>query len=190
MVIKIQAKFRQRLAIRKLEKDMEKQKLKLMKRQQAKNAVSNEELALQTFKQKLAKKGLTPEAFFRTCDDSYRQSIPAEKFKQMIHNFDLKLQRGQVSRLVLILDEDMEGNITLEEYYNALEAYNCSGEKHGPTGDMEFYVPFEHKAMFKLLTILRDRNISYQELFRSCDMNNDANVNIRELENVLQGLSD
>jgi hypothetical protein len=30
----------------------------------------------------------------------------------------------------MILDEDVEGTITKEEYYNALEAYNVSGEKH------------------------------------------------------------
>lgn len=32
-------------------------------------------------------------------------------------------------------------------------------------------------------------NISYQELFRSCDVNNDKDVNLRELETVLSGLS-
>ena len=43
--------------------------------------------------------------------------------------------------------------------------------------------------MFKLLAILKERKISYQELFRSCDVNNDTDVNIKELESVLQGLS-
>ena len=90
---------------------------------------------------------------------------------------------------MLILDEDMEGNITLDEFYNALEAYGCSGEKHWPTDGTDYYVGFEHKAMFKLLTILKDRNITYQELFRSCDVNNDGDVNIKELEAVLTGFS-
>jgi hypothetical protein len=53
--------------------------------------------------------------------------------------------------LTLILDEDMEGNITCDEYYNALEAYNCSGEKHFATDGSDYYVSFEHRAMFKLL---------------------------------------
>ena len=35
-----------------------------------------------------------------------------------------------MSRLVMILDEDIEGTISREEYYNTLEAYNVSGEKH------------------------------------------------------------
>ena len=43
--------------------------------------------------------------------------------------------------------------------------------------------------MFKLIKILKERNISYQELFKSCDINNDGNVNLKELETVLTGLS-
>jgi hypothetical protein len=30
----------------------------------------------------------------------------------------------------MILDEDLEGSISREEYMNALEAYGCSGERH------------------------------------------------------------
>lgn len=161
----------------------------MLKKNNAAKLISNEELALQEFKQRLSKKGLTPEAFYRTCDDGYKKAVPVERFKQMIHNFNLLLTRGQVSRLVLILDEDMEGTITLGEYQNALEAYNCGGEKHVSPDGSEYYVPFEHKAMFKMLTILRDRNISQQELFRSCDVNNDGDINIKELETVLTGIS-
>ena len=46
MVTKIQAKFRQKLAMKKLEKDVEKQKARLAKRAQAAKGASNEELAL------------------------------------------------------------------------------------------------------------------------------------------------
>ena len=49
--------------------------------------------------------------------------MPVDRFKSMLNNFKLELSRGQISRLALILDEDMEGTISLEEYYNALEAY-------------------------------------------------------------------
>ena len=112
-----------------------------------------------------------------------------DKFRQMVANFNLQLSKGQVSRLVLILDEDMEGNITLEEYYNALEAYSCAGEEHSNPDGSDYYCPFEHRSMFKLLTILKDRNISFIELFLSCDVNNDREVSIRELQTVLSGLS-
>lgn len=83
----------------------------------------------------------------------------------------------------------MEGNITLQEYYNALEAYACTGEEHSNPDGSDYYSPFEHRSMFKLLTILKDRNISFIELFLSCDVNNDKEVSIRELQTVLSGLS-
>lgn len=83
----------------------------------------------------------------------------------------------------------MENNISLAEFYNALEAYNCAVEEHHAIDGQQFYVSFEHRSMFKLLKILAERNISYQELFRSCDVNGDGDVNLKELEAVLQGLS-
>ena len=115
--------------------------------------------------------------------------MKVEDFRKMLINFKLNLSRGQVSRLILILDEDMEGTITLEEYYNALEAYGVEAEKHYPLDGTDYYVPFTHRAVFKLITILKDRGISYQELYRSCDVNNDGDVNISELESVLTGFS-
>jgi uncharacterized protein YbcV (DUF1398 family) len=83
----------------------------------------------------------------------------------------------------------MEGNITLTEFYNALEAYSCSGENHTDPDGGDYYCSFEHRAMFKLLKILKERGISYQELYRSCDVNDDKDVNVKELQAVLSGLS-
>ena len=187
-ITRAQAIFRQKLAMKKLQKQIEADKKKLArKKNQAR--VSTEQVVLQEFKQRLSRKGLTPESFYRACDDAYQKIVPVEKFKAMCLNFNLQLSRAQLSRLVLILDEDMEGNITLEEYYNALEAYGTAGEKHGPIDGTDYYCSFEHRAMFKLLNIMAERNISYMELFRSCDVNNDQDVNISELETVLTGLS-
>ena len=50
LVVKLQAKFRQKLAMKKLEKDIEAQKARLAKRALANSGASNEELALQEFK--------------------------------------------------------------------------------------------------------------------------------------------
>lgn len=55
----------------------------------AAKGASNEELALQEFKQRLARKGLTPESFFRTCDTEYKRIVPVEKFKMQLNNFNL-----------------------------------------------------------------------------------------------------
>lgn len=51
-------------------------------------------------------------------------------FKQRLQDIGLQLSKAQMSRLIMILDEDIEGTITMEEYTNALEAYGCSGERH------------------------------------------------------------
>lgn len=158
-------------------------------RSQKAAGVSSEQIALQELKIRLARKGLTPEAFYRVCDTKLSKSISTERFKSMIHNFKLELSRGQIARLILILDEDQEGNITLQEYYNALEAYDQSGEEHYDPNGSDYYAPFEHRAMFTLLTILADRKIQYDELFRACDVDNSGDIDIKELENVLQSYS-
>lgn len=54
----------------------------------------------------------------------------------------------------------------------------------------EYYVPFDHKAMFKLIKILRERDMTIDELYLMCDVNDDGDINIRELEKVLEALSD
>jgi hypothetical protein len=33
---------------------------------------------------RLAKRGMTPEAFFRTCDVEYNKTVPVSKFKAML----------------------------------------------------------------------------------------------------------
>jgi Ca2+-binding EF-hand superfamily protein len=89
----------------------------------------------------------------------------------------------------LILDEDMEGNITLQEYYDALEAYNCEGEEHLPIDGSNYHVEFAMKAVFKLVMIMKERKMSHIELFRTCDVSGDGIVDTRELGSVLGSLS-
>ena len=94
MVTKIQAKFRQKLTMRKLEKEIEVQKEKLARRNMKNKNLSNEEIVLHEFKQRLSKKGLTPEAFYRTCDPEYKKQVKVDKFKMQIDSFNLQLSRG------------------------------------------------------------------------------------------------
>ena len=88
----------------------------------------------------------------------------------------------------MILDEDMEGNITRQEYYDALEAYNVSGEKH-KSFDGAIYHPFEHRALFKLISELKRKRIEYIEMFNACDVNDDSRLGISELQKFVEGLS-
>lgn len=85
-----------------------------------------------------------------------------------------------MSRLIMVLDEDLEGHISRDEFYNALEAYNVSGEKHKSL-DGSIYHPFEHKILFKLIAELKRKDISYLEMFNSCDINDDTRVDIKEV---------
>jgi len=84
----------------------------------------------------------------------------------------------------------MEGNITLSEFQNALEAYGVSGESQhiDPSGESD-YIRFEHRALFKLLALMKERSISTQDLFNSCDINRDGSLDVLELENHLGSLS-
>ena len=88
------------------------------------------------------KANLTPEAFFRACDFKYEKKVSNEYFKLQLAKYKLQLSRGQQSRLVIILDEDMEGTISLQEFYDALEAYECEGEEHQPIDGSNFHVHF------------------------------------------------
>lgn len=44
-----------------------------------------------------------------------------------------------------------------------------------------FYIPFEHRSLFKLLKILKSRKISAHELFGLCDVNGDGTIMVTEL---------
>jgi hypothetical protein len=116
LVVRIQAAFRARLARRKLATDATAQLLRAEQRRRQK-LQCQEELALREMKLRLFQKcGLTPEAFFRACDLKYTKEIPASLFKLELEKRGLNLSRGQLARIELILDEDMNGTITLEEF--------------------------------------------------------------------------
>lgn len=78
--------------MKQIKKSIEAQRYKLIRKTVLKK--SNEELALNEFKTRLGRKGLTPEAFFRTCDTSYRKVISVENFKSNLKNFNLQLSKG------------------------------------------------------------------------------------------------
>mmetsp|Transcript_40469 Transcript_40469/g.38965 ORF Transcript_40469/g.38965 Transcript_40469/m.38965 type:complete len:107 (-) Transcript_40469:80-400(-) len=105
-------------------------------------------------------KKITPEAFYRICDSEYKNEVRNDVFKDNMVKLGLQLSRGQLSRLIMILDEDVEGTITRDEYYNALEAYNISGEKH-KTLDGAMYYQFEYRVLFKLIGELKLKQITF-----------------------------
>jgi hypothetical protein len=51
-------------------------------------------MALSELRVQLARKGITPEGFFRLCDADYTQSVPVNKFKEIMTQMKLGLSRG------------------------------------------------------------------------------------------------
>lgn len=108
-VITIQAWWRKVLTFKRLQQDVKLSKAALT----AKKNQSPEETAMKEFAMQLKAKKLTPEMFFRICDTEYKQTVTVATFKDMVTALNLQLSRAQMSRLIMILDEDIEGNITL-----------------------------------------------------------------------------
>ena len=137
------------------------QKKKIDKKQENQYK-SKEESSLKEFVSNLKKKlKMTPEAFYRACDSKYEKKVKSEQFKVMMARYGITPSRGAQARIVLILDEDMEGTITLREFYDALEAYGCSGEEHHPLDGEDYHIPFDQRAQFKLLDIIKERGITH-----------------------------
>jgi Ca2+-binding EF-hand superfamily protein len=90
--------------------------------------------------------------------------------------------------VINILDEDLEQYITRQEFYDAIEAYNISGEKHKSING-EPYMAFEIRVLIKLTAIMRERDLSPLEVFNSCDVGGDGKVDIKELANFIEGIS-
>lgn len=75
----------------------------------------------------------------------------------------------------------MTETISLQEYQDTLEAYGQTSEQHIDVNGGSFYIPFEHRSLFKLLKILKSRKISAHELFGLCDVNGDGTIMVSEL---------
>ena len=90
----------------------------------------------------------------------------------------------------MILDEDIEGTITLEEYMNALEAYGCSGERHTRSLDCQVLnQSFQHRCLFKLITELQKKDITFLEMYNACDLEDNGRAQLSEIRNFIEGLS-
>lgn len=186
---KAQALGRSWLARRKLQRDAEVE-LKRLEMKRRKTQQSPEESAMREFTQRLTKRtGLTAEAFFRALDSQYSKSVSCAVFKMELQRLNLQLSKAQLARLLLALDEDMEGEITLVEYCNALEVYGCSSEPHPDPAGGRCTCRFDQRALYKLLSILAERRISAQDFFNSCNADQDGVVKLEEMEEHLFSLS-
>ena len=146
--------------------------------------VNKEEMTLQEFKKAMMKQAqMTLEEFYRLIDKSYSMNVSCKEFKAKLKSYNnFELNDKKVKHLITIFDEDKGGSISLSEFYDALDAYDCRGEELNPFNGDPLYVNFEHMALFKLIAILRDKNIPTPELFKMIDQSGDGNIDVLELK--------
>ena len=92
------------------------------------------------------------------------------------------LQTSNNSRLVQIFDEDNNGDVTLQEYYNALDTYNCRGEPDQSPFGADSLMTYQTFCVFKLIKMLQDRGFAHDEFYRMADVNNDGNMDTVEMK--------
>ena len=88
----------------------------------------------------------------------------------------------------MILDEELDGVIQREDFYDALEAYSVAGEKHKNVDGSPYY-PFQNRTLFKLIIELQKKDISHVDMFNACDIDDSASVNIAEIKRFVEALS-
>lgn len=87
---------------------------------------------------------------------------------------------------MLILDECFTGSISLEEYQDALEAYELSGERHflGNQGTKRFH-PIQSKVLEAFIDLMSEQDITPDELFSIIDEDDSGFIDINELRSYL-----
>ena len=100
----------------------------------------------------------------------------------------LKLTELQLQRIMLILDEDMGGTVSLEEYQNALESLGASREKHintDPSSRSTTYIPFQLRVVKEIVDMLEERNITPVQLFNNADKLKKGTIKIEQLKDLI-----
>lgn len=148
-----------------------------------------EEQALKEFKEKLENElKMTPEAFFRQIDVDNKLEIGVTEFKRQIKKMKLSLTKKTVNRLIAIFDEDINGTISIEEYYNTLYAYNCLGEMaQGKNNESNNNgMSYTTNCVYKLVQVLKERNIPNDKLFQLIDKDGSGTIDPFEMKLALK----
>jgi len=124
------------------------------------------------------------------CDYGYTQEIAVGDFKKKIKELELTISERTLHRLVQIFDEDFNGTVTLDEYFFALEVYNCRCEEYGPFDNDPKFVPYIHRSVNKFITSMKSRDMNEEELFRMIDVSNDGMIQVSEMEEVIKIFDD
>ena len=105
-IVYIQSILRRKIALSQYKKKLQSQKKELQ--QKLSTTAMPEEACMKNFAAQLADKKLTPEAFFRVCDQYNELKVPVPTFTKKLTDFGIVLTSGQQQRIINILDEDLE----------------------------------------------------------------------------------
>lgn len=143
-----------------------------------------DELLMKQVQNEMRKKNLTMEEAFRAADEDCDGVVTCEELLKFFGRLKLGLTQAQVSRLLLILDEDFSGKIDRQEFYNALSAYETGVENHRSSQHT-----FEQETLMKVSQILEKRKIEPVEMFNLCDTDNSGIISLKELESSFEKLN-
>jgi Ca2+-binding EF-hand superfamily protein len=129
-------------------------------------------------------RNLTMEQLYRAADTDSDGVLTCDELTQFINKLKLGLTPAQITRLMLILDEDYSGRIEQTEFYNALAAYRVATEHHRNSART-----FEQEVLVKFVEVLEHRTIDPDEIFNLCDVNSDGSISTDELKVFVTGLN-
>lgn len=129
-------------------------------------------------------KNMSLEQLYRAADIDADGVLTCDELTQFIHKIKLGLTPAQITRLMLILDEDFSGRIEQKEFYDALAAYRVATEHHRPSART-----FEQEVLVKFIEVLEHRKIDPEEIFNLCDVNSDGAISTEELKVFVSGLN-
>ena len=124
MAVKIQAWFRMKLVKKKLIKQKQIWKDKIT------NIDPQKDLVNHFYQILVVKRKIKPEEFFRAIDIKGLKKIPVETFIEQLISRSIVLTQTEAIRLAFIIDEDISGDITIEELSKTLLAYGLKSESN------------------------------------------------------------
>ncbi|CAG9317944.1 unnamed protein product [Blepharisma stoltei] len=111
-------------------------------------------------------KNLTFEQCFRAIDKDDKKVISCDDFISFLENLRLCLTKAEISRLVLIFDEECKGKLEIQDFYDILAAYKVETENHRVMSK-----PVEVDALANFMKFIENRKLSPEEIFEIIDTN-------------------
>lgn len=143
--------------------------------------MSSERALLGKFVNLLKMKKLSLEDCFRAADLDGDKIVSCEEFTKFLCKLKLGVEGLELARLIEILDQDLSGKLESQEFYETLAAYRV-------ISDTSIIKGYNSQVLSKLQNIMKEKSLSPEDLFRSCDLDNSNTIETKELEKVLKGL--